>query len=348
VMVSVHADASAGLDATTDRVLGAGGGAAFSLLAQLDGGAFPGGVVHFGYQDGIAQPRFDGQHDPAERPDQQPAVELGAVLLGHPTPVEDLRWEVPQPERLGLNGCFNAFRVLEQQIAEFEQFLTDQADRLITLPEAEELLPPDAGPSWDPPLTRHQAMRELIAAKMCGRWRNGVPLSLSPTSPTPKPALPPDRLNDFGYADDPDGLGCPMGSHIRRCNPRDSRIVQRSTNHSRRIVRRGIPYGPAFDPSNPTDEPRGLLGVFLCASLIVQFESMQYDWINLGLQDPRITATNDPLVGNNERDFSSFRIPVSSGTVELRGFSRFVETRGGAYLFVPSITALRHVGGSDL
>jgi deferrochelatase/peroxidase EfeB len=345
LVVSIHADAPAALDATAERVLGAG--SAFSARAQLDGGAFPGGLVHFGYQDGIAQPRFVDLRDPSDRPDRQPLVEPGAVLLGHPTPVEDLRWEVPQPDVLGLNGCFNAFRVLEQRVDDFERFLTDQAERLLAHSDADQLLPPGIEATWDPPMTRHDAMRELVAAKMCGRWRNGVPLVLSPTSPTPSPPLGAERLNDFGYAEDPDGLACPMGSHIRRCNPRDGRIVQRSTNHARRLVRRGIPYGPPHDPANPSSAERGLLGAFLCASLIVQFEAMQYDWINLGLQDPRITGTDDPLIGNNDPAFSEFAIPVPSGAVALRGFSRFVETRGGAYLFLPSLSALRHLGGTE-
>jgi deferrochelatase/peroxidase EfeB len=349
LVVSVHADHPGDLHATAARVLGAGAaaGPAFTALAQLDGAAFPDGLVHFGYRDGIAQPRFENLGDPDSRPDQQPLVEIGAVLLGHRTPVEDLMWEVPKPDVLGMHGCFNAFRVLEQRVGDYEQFLTDQAEKLLAHPAADELLPPGAELTWDPPLSRHHAMREVIGAKMLGRWRNGVPVVLSPTSPTPQPPVGPDRLNDFGYADDPNGFGCPMGSHIRRCNPRDGRIVQRSTNHSRRIVRRGIPYGPPFDPASPTDDERGLLGMFLCASLIVQFEAMQYDWINLGLQDPRITGANDPVIGNNEPEHSVFAIPVASGSVELRGFSRFVHTRGGAYLFIPSMRALRHLGGTD-
>jgi deferrochelatase/peroxidase EfeB len=344
LMVTVHADDRAGLDELGSRVLGAGGGRAFLSLAQLDGEGFAHGAVHFGYKDNIAQPHFEGIRDPADRPDAQPLVEIGAMLLGHKTPVEDLRWEVPKPDVLGLNGCFNAFRVLEQLVEEFETFLSEAADQILANPAADELLPPGAEQDWTPPVPRHEAMRELVAAKMLGRWRSGVPLALSPTSPTPDP---PVQLNDFGFADDRDGTRCPMGSHIRRCNPRDARIVQRSTNHSRRIVRRGMSYGRPFDPAHPVAEERGLLGAFLCASLIVQFEAIQYDWMNLGLQDPRITGTNDPVVGNNDQTYSSFSIPVGTDSIELRGFPRFVHARGGAYLFLPSISALRHLGSLE-
>ena len=247
LVVSVHADARDQRDETADRVLGAGGGRAFVELARLDGQELPGGLVHFGYKDNIAQPHFDGIRNPTHRPDMQPLVEVGAVLLGYKTPVEDLRWEVPEPrEDLGFNGSFNAFRVLEQQVDEFERFLSASADVILNNPLTDQFLPPKVEDSWYPPLSRRDAMRELVAAKVLGRWRNGVPLVLSPTSPTPYPAIGIDRLNKFDFTTDPDGLSCPMGSHIRRCNPRGARIVQRNTNHSRRIVRRGMPWSVDF------------------------------------------------------------------------------------------------------
>ncbi len=269
---------------------------------------------------------------------------LGSLLLGHPTPFENLRWQVPQPHVLGHNGTFNAFRILEQRVQEFEDFLTTSAEDLLERPEAADLLPPGEESRWGSGTTRLEAMRELVAAKVMGRWRNGVPLEISPTSAFPDLPVGDDQLNDFDYDQDDDGLRCPMGSHIRRCNPRNGRIVQRSTNHARRIVRRGIPYGPLFVPGQEDGIERGLLGVFICASLAVQFESIQYDWMNLGLQDPRITGTNDPVTGANDPAFSCFRLPTSTGTIELRGFSRFVRTRGGAYCFLPTLSGLRHLG----
>jgi deferrochelatase/peroxidase EfeB len=341
LMVSVHADDAADRTRIADRVLGARG--AFRLLAALDGEGFKDGVVHFGYKDSIAQPQFYGVHDPESRRDDQPFVEMGAVLLGHATPLEDLRWQLPAPNVLGYNCSFNAFRVLEQQVAEFEDFLSTAADELNSSPLGEKLLPAGGEAQWDPPLTRHAALREMIAAKMLGRWRNGVPLALSPTSPTPQPAIGDAGLNNFGYATDPDGQRCPIGSHMRRSNPRDAKIVQRNTNHARRLVRRGIPYGPQYDPKHPVKAERGLLGSFMCASLTGQFEAMQYDWTNLGLQDPRITGSNDPILGNNDPLFSQFSFPVGEGAVTFRGFGHFVHTRGGVYLFQPSISAIRHL-----
>ena len=116
-------------------------------------------------------------------------------------------------------------------------------------------------------------------------------------------------------------------------------------------MRRGMPYGRAYDPAHPDDGVRrGLLGNFICASLVAQFEAVMYDWINLGLQDPRITATNDPLTGANKPGTSKFVIPLAphgGSSVELSGFGRFTKTVGGAYCFLPSMTALRFLAALD-
>ena len=342
LMISVHADDAAELSRVAERIVSAPD--AFIVRAGLDGEGFKGGIVHFGFKDSIAQPQFYGVHGSDDRRDDQPLVELGAMLLGHRTPVENLFWQVPAPNALGHNGSFNAFRVLEQQVAEFEDFLTACADQLQDNPSASESLLPDGVESqWNPPMTRHAALREVVAAKMLGRWRNGVPLAKSPWSPTPEPPIGKKELNNFGYADDPDGQHCPIGSHLRRSNPRDAKTVQRSTNHARRIVRRGIPYGPLYDPKHPVAVERGLLGSFMCASLNSQFEALLYDWTNLGLQDPRITGSNDPVLGNNDPQFSRLSFPVGDEIVTFRGFPRFIHTRGGAYLFQPSISAIRYL-----
>lgn len=283
--------------------------------------------VHFGYRDGIAQPRFEGIHDPALYAASQQFAPIGTVLLGHPTAVPHIRWPVPAPAPLGLNGSFNAFRMLRQDVDAFEGFLAETADRL----------------GWS---------RELVAAKMCGRWRNGVPLSLAPTEDKANEmaaaATKLNDLNNFDYLDvDPDGASCPIGSHIRRSNPRRAHIVQRAANRSRLIIRRGVPYGKPFDPKVPDTVERGLLGNFMCASLAAQFEATHHDWLNLGLQDPRITGTNDPLVGNNDAVSSQFSCTDPSGKeVVIRGLPRFVQTRGGAYCFLPSLPALQWIASA--
>jgi deferrochelatase/peroxidase EfeB len=315
-----------------------------------EGWCFNADYVHFNYTDNISQPKFAEIHGTDNYPDgdSQPMAPLGTVLLGYPTNFEGLKWRVPQPEPLGYNGSFNAFRVLEQDVVGFEEYLTAAASYLLGHPKVDEVLPPgdEAKIEFQPGerLSRRDALREVVAANMCGRWRNGVPLALSPDRPNPSPDV--SRTN-FDYDS---ASRCPYGAHVRRCNPRGAQIVQRVANHSRRLVRRGMPYGPAYvhDPLTPRDpnEPkRGLLGNFIGANLGAQFEAMSCDWLNLGLQDPRVTGSNDPLLGANEPATSWFDLPLKSGaTIRLRGLPRFVTTKGGAYTFLPSISAIRYLG----
>ncbi|HTJ75805.1 MAG TPA: hypothetical protein VL337_10620 [Acidimicrobiales bacterium] len=326
-LVTVHGHQRADVVGVSEQVVALEGGAAFAPLpgGPLDGATFTGTDaarrVHFGYRDGISQPRFEGVHDEAEIPGR-PFTPLGAVLLGQPSLLPGITWRVPEPEgELGANGTFDAFRVLGQDVAGFEAFLHAQGDRL----------------GCDP---------EEVAAKVCGRWRNGAPLTLAPTR-AEADAFDHADLNRFAYREgDGDGRRCPIGSHIRRTNPRDAHIVQRGTNDVRTLVRRGMPFGPPYDPAVAEDPPvaRGLLGNFVCASLSAQFEAMQADWLNLGLLDPRITGTNDPLVGANDGATSTAAWTTAAGDdVVVHGLPRFVHTLGGAYCFLPSLPALRWI-----
>lgn len=324
LIVTIHGHSTDNIEAISEAVVGAQGGSAFDheRCEELDGAFFAEpheDQVHFGYRDGLSNVRFAGIHE-ASDPSQGALAPIGTVLLGHPSPIPHVMWGVPRPSALGGNGSFNAFRVLRQDVRAFEAFLVRAAAL--------------AGCS-----------AEEVAAKLCGRWRNGAPLSLAPTE-AEVAALPDPRTNDFSFSDDPDGARCPIGSHIRRCNPRDAQIVQRGTNDARALVRRGMPYGPPYDPAAGAvdDVPRGLLGNFICASLASQFEALQLSWLNLGLQDPRITGTNDPLVGANEASAASFAWSTSTGDqVLVDRLPSFVTTAGGAYCFLPSLTAIRWI-----
>jgi deferrochelatase/peroxidase EfeB len=345
LIATIYADQVAQLDEVQQRALAGEG--AFRLLGTRDGCNFPGDRVHFGYRDSITQPRFEEIHDPDRYPDKQPRAPLGTVLLGHRTNLEGLMWQVPQPEALGHNGTFNAFRVLEQDVAGFEKYLDEAAAYVLKHPQADKLLPPGAEEKIGQGLSitglsRLAAMREVVVANLCGRWRDGTPLALSPDAPNPNVSQ-----TDFDYVG---ASRCPYGAHIRRSNPRGGQIVQRIANNSRRLIRRGVPYGPFYDPANPPGPDgieRGLLGNFIGASLGAQFEAMSCDWLNLGLQDPRITGSNDPLNGANDLNSGWFDLPLESGDpIRLSGMPRFVTTRGGAYVFLPSLSAIRFLGSS--
>ena len=333
IVASIYADDSKHLDGVESQVA-----RAFNVLSAKDGRDLPGGKVFFGFDDSISQPRFAEIRDPDTEEANEPLDPLGTALLGYPTRLEGLVFRVPEPTALGFNGSFNAFRILEQDVAGFEAYLDEAAKELVAHPDVDQLLPPGGERRIGKGLDRVGALREVVAAQMCGRWRNGVPYGASPDAQWPDEEV---SKTNFDYSRT---SRCPAGSHMRRVNPRSGTIVQRIANHTRRLVRRGMSYGPDYNPDHPDDEERGLLGNFIGASLGAQYEAIMCDWLNLGLQDPDVTGANDPLIGANSPDTSWFDLSLRNGaSIRLRGFPRFVIARGGAYTFLPSLPAIEYL-----
>lgn len=327
------------LEAVTAKLRGAFAGCIKELSAH-DAKALPDNHVHFGYRDNIAQPTVIGA-PPRKRaiPDDQPPVTTGEFVLGYTNQIGGI-YSV-QPSELSTNSSYAAFRILEQDVAGFEKFLQDYAKT--------------AGID-----------AEMLAAKVCGRWRTGNPLELAPNEPGT--LLPMSKLNDFTYVsteaatDDTLGLKCPIGSHIRRNNPRNESIVGTDSTHHR-IIRRAMPYGPAYDPAHPDPVPipRGLIGYFINASILNQFEFLTSQWNLASDFVQSATAPGDPSAGNaffnisgediflgvNDPSNSSFTLAAVGAKGKnnkfIKGFSRMVHTRGGAYVFLPSITGLRYL-----
>lgn len=339
VIASLHGDKEEHLDEVEAQVV-----RGFSVIGTRDGRGLGDHRVFFNYVNNISQPRFHGISDPINKGVDEPFDPFGTILLGYPTSMENLRFRVPSPDALGKNGTFNAFRILAQDVEGFEIYLSEAADVLMAHPDGDKLLPDGDEGRIGKGLDRHGALREIVAAQMCGRWRaSGNPYESSPDTPFPDRKI--SRTN-FDYGPQ---ARCPAGAHMRRGNPRGGHIVQRIANYSRRLVRRGMSYGPdfdvaSFDPTHRDGAERGLLGNFIGANLGAQFEAVMCDWLNLGLQDPNITGSNDPLLGANEPETSWFDLALKDGgSIRLRGFPRFVNTRGGAYTFLPSLTAIRYL-----
>ena len=125
-------------------------------------------------------------------------------------------------------------------------------------------------------------------------------------------------------------------------------------NNRRRILRRGLPYGES--PAETTDEDEhGIVMFVVCADLFRQFEFVQQQWINYGL-DAHAGSDACPIVGNHARGekaapnskanapTAKFVIPApkeaSHPPFVVNKLPQFVEVRGGEYFFVPSLTAL--------
>lgn len=303
---------------------------ALTEVSAHDANALPDGKVHFGYKDGIAQPRIAGVPG-KQLADMQPECSPGEFLLGKDYVNQyggnflgDL------PATLGDNACYGAFRLLKQDVAGFERF--------IKLTGARNKMDP-----------------ELVAAKMMGRWRNGTPLVMSPTSATPTPPIAASHINHFDYAttdshptyfDDQEGLRCPVGAHMRRLNPRGSLVMGKP--YSRRIIRRAMAYGPLSDSDVDDGQERGLVGYFICGDLSMQFEFMQGTWANEDLSTAGLRGTRDPLLGAQPVEGGRFVIRTSDSRdpILVSNLPRLVTTRGSVYCMLPGIGGLRFIAGA--
>ncbi len=267
--------------------------------------------IHFGYTDGISNPIIDATDLPPLRPNQLPYIPAWQFVTRQGSVTT---YNLPQPLELGQNGTFSAFRILDQNVAEFEAYLKAEG--------------------------RDEAAQELLMSKLCGRWRNGNPVVLRPDAPGEK--LPDDQLKDFDYGTDTIGEPCPFSSHTRRTNSRGGPLVTPIGNQvDHRILRRADAYGP---PYTGVDDgaPRGLAGHFMGVMLKNQFEFVMNQWVNCNLfPGAGAEAGIDPLLGN-VAEGSTFTYWDKGEAVTVAGpFSRFVTTKGGLYCFVPSITAIK-------
>jgi hypothetical protein len=104
-----------------------------------------------------------------------------------------------------------------------------------------------------------------------------------------------------------------------------------------------MPYGPKFD--HEPDKPRGLLGLFFCASLEDQFEHLLIEWGNANPMGPDNRGNaKDPLVGNYQDPRAFFDIPMPGEPLrQLDAFTRYVTTRGTLYAFFPSLGTIGRI-----
>jgi Dyp-type peroxidase family len=279
-------------------------------------------IEHFGFRDGVSQPGIRGFSYPAFRPGgkedaDQPGSALiaaGEFVLGHLTEQAARGQAPPRIPSWMRDGSFQVFRRLTQDVA-----------------------------CWHEEMRRLQGplpSADALAAKMVGRNPDGTPLS-----PRDRPRGP----NDFDYADDPFGYRTPRFAHVRKVNPR----TDKANDRAHRLLRRGIPFGPRYDPSagaTDADVERGLLFNAYVASIEDQFEFVQRSWANqlrfpsflLDADNAQVVDGPDPIIGVRGRP--CFLRAEDKPAQEL-DFRRFVRTTGAAYAFAPSIRTLRWLAG---
>jgi deferrochelatase/peroxidase EfeB len=205
---------------------------------------------------------------------------------------------------------------------------------------------------------------------MVGRSLDGEPLV---------PAA--DGSNAFDYDQDPHGVRCPIGAHVRRANPRTGdyppgtrgvllRVIRFfgfdakarefdliASTRFHRLLRRGRGYGPQLSLDQALADPppaveTGLHFICLAANIGRQFEFVQNAWI-MGTRFAGLHGETDPLLGHRMPEpegepVDCFSIPRPDGPDRrLCGLPRFVHVRGGAYFFLPGIHALRYLAGQS-
>ncbi|NWJ48991.1 MAG: Dyp-type peroxidase [Chloroflexi bacterium] len=298
----------------------------------------------FGFKDGLSQPGLAGLNTKDEEMGAgAETIATGEFIQGYYNEYNYLPPVSSEP-KLSRNGTYLVYRKLEQDITTFWNFVYAAA-------------------------ANDSKMADYIAAKFVGRWRSGAPLTLSPEHDNPALAADPKRNNTFKFVanDDKAGYGCPVGSHIRRTNPRDSLMpgTDESTTAVRRhrIIRRGRVYGPEYPEDvveylnrikrqnsadkfvADTEQPRGIAFIAINTDIKRQFEFIQQTWVN----DPKFDGlydNKDPLLGSNEEGVSStMTIQRKPLRTQIENLPRFVTVRAGGYFYMPGMSGLRFIAG---
>jgi deferrochelatase/peroxidase EfeB len=334
----------------------------------------------FGFVDGISQPEIDW-HETRKVPincyerKYSNLVSLGEFLLGYrneygkytdrplldsqdPSAL-DLPFAEDQPGKkdLGRNGTYLVMRQLTQDVRGFWQFLD-----WVSNSKPEE--------------------RYKLGSLMVGRaFGDGSPLV--PLSREAIPGITEQyngiQQNQFTYDSDIDGTRCPYGAHIRRANPRSpdipgdpkgliSTLIRTlgfgnrniredliASTRFHRILRRGREYGrkitpeEALQPAPPADGETGLHFFAINSNIQRQFEFIQAAWL-MSTKFDGMMEESDPLLGNRAPaigcPFTNTFSVLQSGGIRKRimGLPQFINVQGGAYFFLPGISALRYLG----
>lgn len=284
---------------------------------------------HFGFADGCSQPAVAGIDDDAVgdgvyeaqlpplprelletvgvlKPKRKwRGVRLGEFVLGY----ENEDWDRPagSDSPVGPDGTFMVYRKMEQHVDVFRKHTERCAQRFGMQPDH-------------------------VRAKIVGRWQDGTPLALSPDRSNPDIATDRARANHFHYDDDPAGEKTPIGSHIRRTNPRDGLPPGGEAVMRHRMIRRGMPYD------------RGLVFACFGASLERGFETVQRRWCAtghaLGLGDePDYLLQQRPGPGEPPTG----RLQIAPKQVLPPPPEPFVTVRGTEYLLLPGREGLARI-----
>ena len=139
----------------------------------------------------------------------------------------------------------------------------------------------------------------------------------------------------------------------RAVSPSPARESPAAATTTHRLIRRGLPYGPAYDPTQPYDGiERGLLGYFINSNIENQYEFVLSQWVQESEFAGAVRLNReakDPIIGTQNPAESVFVIPQASGAppIKITGFSSFTTTQAAAYCFLPGLTAIKFIAGLE-
>jgi Dyp-type peroxidase family len=318
------------------------------------------GHEHFGFKDGVSDPAVRGIFPDSDKfiyprtlPPGKPFNDLrkrfaapgkplvwpGHFIFGYgkqkdddpETYLPDVKVKGPD---WAADGSFLVYRRLRQDVKAFEKFVRKTSDKIAAKHPELEMNP------------------ERLGALLVGRWKSGTPVMCSPLKDL---MIHGDGENYFQFSEalsvalpggkgpvheaDNSGFICPLGSHIRKVNPRDETtdIGVKEKTFSKLLLRRGITFDNTA-AENGGLKDKGLIFVAYQSSIKDQFEFLTRTWINMD-QRPRDNAGHDPiLVQGKDKYFNLItdknseepeRIPLPGG---------WVVPTGGEYFFAPSIS----------
>lgn len=303
-------------------------------------------------------PTMDAQRDPGLR------LPVGGTAHGFGETVAE------NPRLVGYNGSFLVIRQLEQDADRFNDYCKREGARLadafpdlpleIEVDRMAEYVGAKLIGRWRdgssliryPYLSATRLKEKLGQDASASAMRpqsspaDSAATQIQPADARPKPATYSDKApairpdNDFLFGtEDPQGLRCPFGAHVRRANPRESLSPgsndQIDISNRHRIIRVGRGY---LGADGKTTE--GLLFMCLNGDIERQFEFIQQTWMG-STKFHGLTAETDPIVGQGLPGDDSFTIPTRRGPVGLSPLPRFVTMRGGGYFFLPGRQLLR-------
>jgi len=310
-------------------------------ITSVTGDARPGSLSaheHFGYLDGVSNPAilgFDTNIPPGPGP-----IRPGVILMGHPGDERQEGQRLVPNERdpWMIDGSFLVFRYLFQKVPEFDDFVNRNASTV-----------------QGPGMTKQQSA-DLLGARLVGRWKSGAPVDITPFIDDEDLGGDPQRNNNFAFSAERNIQKlCPFAAHVRKTLPRadlEERINGEGgfPTESRRIMRRGIQFGPEVTKQEKAQKKtlhgRGLLFACYQSSITQGFQFIQHSWAN-DTKFPPFQKTGlipgfDPIIGQARpgevRKLTG--VNPNNPSFELELDDNWVVPRGGEYFFTPSIKGL--------